>query len=144
MRGAARGSLRDDHGQSLVEFALMVPILLLMIVGLIDIGHGLQAYVALGNAVRETARETAVHGAAASSPWGPTANDANVTASVRSRAVGLDGSAISVTSSWPSGSNVQGNEAVISATYTFQPSASALIGGVTLPLSATTRVRIQN
>jgi Flp pilus assembly protein TadG len=136
--------VREDRGQSLVEFALMVPILFLLIVGLVDIGQGLQAYVALGNAVRETARETAVHGAAASTPWGPAANDANVTTSLRSRAVGLDGSAITVTSSWPSGSNAQGNEAVITATYTFQPAASALIGGVTLPLSAQTRVRIQN
>ncbi len=140
----SRDILREERGQSLVEFALMVPVLLLLIVGLIDIGQGLQAYVALGNAVRETARETAVHGAAASSKWGPTANDANVTTSVRSRAVGLDGSAITVTSSWPSGSNAQGNEAVITATYTFRPAASALIGGVTLPLSAQTRVRIQN
>lgn len=112
-------------------------------VGIIDIGRGFQAYVALGNAVREAARETAVHGSGATVPWGPAANDANVTAAVRSRAVGLVAGAISVASTWPSGDNGQGTEAVISATYTFTPVASALLGGVTLPLSATTRVRIQ-
>lgn len=120
----------------------MVPILLLMIVGALDFGRGFQNYVALGNAVRETARETSVHGSGASTQWGPTANDANVTSSVQSRAVGLVPASITVTSSWPSSNNDQGSEAVITATYTFRPVALTFLGGVTIPLTATTRVRI--
>ncbi len=135
--------MRGDAGQSLVEFALMLPVLLLLMVGTVDVGRGFQAYVALGDAVRETARQAAVHGSGASVQWGPTANDAHVTADLRSRAVGLVGSAITVTSTWPSGANDQGDEAVISATYSFVPIASTLLHGVTLPLSATTRVFIQ-
>lgn len=112
-------------------------------VGMIDVGRGLLAYVALGNAVREAARETAVHGSGATVPWGPTANDANVTASVRGHAAGIVSSAVGVTSSWPSGANAQGSEAVISATYGYVPVASALLRGASMTLSATTRVRIQ-
>ncbi len=112
-------------------------------VGVIDVGRGFQAYVALGNAVREAAREAAVHGSGATAQWGPTANDPSVTAAVRSRAVGLVASSIGVTSTWPTGTNDQGSEAVISATYTFRPVASTLLFGITLPLSATTRARIQ-
>jgi len=120
-----------------------VPILLLLIVGTLDFGRGFQNYVALGGAVREAAREAVVHGSGASTQWGPTANDANVTTSVRNRAVGLVASSITVTSSWPSSTNAQGNEVVITATYTFRPVALAFLGGVTIPLSATTRARIQ-
>ncbi len=135
--------IRDQEGQSLVEFALTLPILLLLLVGIVDVGRGLQAYVALGNAVREAVREASVHGADASVPWGPTANDSRVTTAVRSRIVGIRTEDIAVTSSWPSASNAQGAEVIVGATYTFQPIAFAFLGGVSMPLSATTRTRVQ-
>lgn len=134
---------REDEGQSLVEFALTVPILLLLLVGVIDVGRGFQAYVSLGNAVREAARDAAVHGADSSAPWGPTANDANVTTAVRGRIAGIRTQDVAVTSSWPGGSNAQAQEVTVSATYTFQPIAFAFLGSVRMPMSATTRTRIQ-
>lgn len=135
---------RSEEGQSLVEFALTVPILLLLMIGAIDVGRAFQAYTSLGNAVREAARDAAVHGADASSPWGPTANDANVTTAVRGRIAGIRTQDVAVTSSWPGGSNAQGQEVIVSATYTFRPIALAFLGGVSTPMSATTRARIQN
>lgn len=135
---------RTDEGQAIVEFALTLPILLLLLVGLIDIGRGFQAYVSLGNAVREAAREAAVHGADASTAWGPSANDANVVAAVRGRIAGIRTEDVAVTSSWPSASNATGSEVVVGATYTFRPIAFALLGGISMPMSATTRARIQH
>lgn len=117
--------------------------LLLVLVGTLDFARAFQSYVGLGNSVREAARETSVHGSGASTQWGPTANDANVASAVRTRAVGLVASNIAVTSSWPSGSNAQGSEVVITASYTFRPVALQFLGGVTVPMSATTRARIQ-
>ena len=143
MNAAVRGAARDERGQSLVEFALMVPILLLLLVGLIDFARGLQSYQALGNAVREAAREASVHGSGSSSQWGPAADDANVTAAVRTRAVGLVASDVAATSTWPTGNNARGSEVVVGATYRFRPVATTLVAGVTLTFSTQTRARIQ-
>lgn len=139
----ARRVLSEEGGQTLVEFALVLPVLVLIMVGIIDFGRGFQNYVALGNAVREAAREASVHGSGAAAPWGPAANDANVTTAVRGRAVGLVGESITVTSSWPSGNNAQGSEVVVGGSYTFRPVALQLMGNVSLSFSATTRARIQ-
>lgn len=135
---------RTDDGQAIVEFALSLPILLLLLVGTVDIGRGFQAYVSLGNAVREAAREAAVHGGDATTKWGPSANDANVVTAVRSRIAGIRTEDVAVTSSWPSSSNAPGKEVVVSATYTFRPIALGLLGGIGMPMSATTRARIQH
>ncbi|MCL6650418.1 MAG: pilus assembly protein, partial [Chloroflexi bacterium] len=45
------------HAQSLVEFALILPVLVLLIFGLIDFGRMFQAYVTIQHAAREAGRE---------------------------------------------------------------------------------------
>ena len=135
--------LAEDGGQSLVEFALVVPLLLVLMVGLVDLGRGLQTYVGLANALREVAREASVHGSGATEPWGPTDNDATVEARVRARAAGLVAGDIGVTSSWPGGNNARGSEVVVAGTYVFRPIASGLISAATLTFSSSTRARIQ-
>lgn len=134
---------RCEAGQAVVEFALTVPVLLLLLIGLVDMGRGFQAYTSLGNAVREAAREAAVHGADASVKWGPAANDANVVTAVRKRISGIPTQDVAVTSQWPSGSNAAGKEVVVGATYAFRPIAFALLGGWGVTLSATTRARVR-
>ncbi len=51
-------SLKDgtQRGQTLVEFALSVPILLVLTLGLLDIGQGVYYYNALSDCAREGAR----------------------------------------------------------------------------------------
>jgi hypothetical protein len=44
------------HGQSLVEFALVLPVFILVLVSLFDLGRGVFAYNTLTNAAREGAR----------------------------------------------------------------------------------------
>jgi Flp pilus assembly protein TadG len=51
---------RGERGQSLVEFAMVVPILLLLVFAIIDFGRLLMNQVTLTNAVREGARIAAV------------------------------------------------------------------------------------
>jgi Flp pilus assembly protein TadG len=50
---------RDEHGQSLVEIALTLPILLLIVLGTVDIGRTFSFKLAITNA----AREAAIHAA---------------------------------------------------------------------------------
>jgi Flp pilus assembly protein TadG len=51
-----------DHGQSLVEFALVLPIFLAILIGMVDIGRAVWANNAVANAAREATRYAVVHG----------------------------------------------------------------------------------
>lgn len=53
-KGKAR--VRRERGQSLVETAVVVPILLLLIAAVIDFGRAFDTYIVLTNAAREGAR----------------------------------------------------------------------------------------
>jgi Flp pilus assembly protein TadG len=46
----------DQEGQSIVEMALVTPILLLLLIAVIDLARAFDAYIVLTNAVREGAR----------------------------------------------------------------------------------------
>jgi hypothetical protein len=48
-------------GQSLVEMALMVPILLVIVAAIVDLGRAIDAYITITNAVREGARYGSLH-----------------------------------------------------------------------------------
>ncbi|MFC4098839.1 TadE/TadG family type IV pilus assembly protein [Paenibacillus xanthanilyticus] len=48
--------IRDERGQSLVEFALLLPLLMLLLCGIADLGRLLFAYSSLQMTVQETAR----------------------------------------------------------------------------------------
>jgi Flp pilus assembly protein TadG len=54
-------SRRRGRGQALVEFALVIPIFLLMLIALFDLGRAVFAYNTLTNAAREGARTAAVN-----------------------------------------------------------------------------------
>jgi Flp pilus assembly protein TadG len=52
---------RRDRGQSLVEFALILPLLFIVVFGIIDFGMGFHSWITVTNAAREGARLGAVH-----------------------------------------------------------------------------------
>ncbi|MBD0320749.1 MAG: pilus assembly protein [Gemmatimonadetes bacterium] len=51
---------RDDEGQAVVEFALVAPILILLLVGIFEFGRAWSAHQALTDAAREGARAAVV------------------------------------------------------------------------------------
>jgi Flp pilus assembly protein TadG len=51
-----RRQRRRGHGQSLVEFALVIPIFLLIFMGIVDFGRAIFTYNSLSNAARDGAR----------------------------------------------------------------------------------------
>jgi Flp pilus assembly protein TadG len=57
-------SIRRPHdtvrGQSLVEFAMIIPILLLFLMGILDLGRAVAAYNSVSNAARSAARVAVV------------------------------------------------------------------------------------
>lgn len=57
-----------SSGQSLVEFALVLPLFLLIIIGMVDVGRAIWANNSVANAAREAARYAIVHGGTRSNP----------------------------------------------------------------------------
>lgn len=53
---------KKSDGQSLVEFALILPVLLLLIIGIIEFGWMLNGQITLTNAAREGVRAAVVQG----------------------------------------------------------------------------------
>lgn len=68
-----------ERGQSMAEFALIVPLFLLMVFAIIDFGMGLNAWITVTNSSREGARLGAVGG-----------TSAQVTQKVKDTAAGLN------------------------------------------------------
>jgi Flp pilus assembly protein TadG len=54
------GRLRDERGASAVEFALIVPLLVLLVVGIVEFGHAFQVQGQLSAAAREGVRTMAL------------------------------------------------------------------------------------
>lgn len=53
---------QDDSGVAAVEFALIFPVLILLVLGIINFGYGFGQQLALNQAVREGARQAVVPG----------------------------------------------------------------------------------
>ena len=80
-----RESLKT-RGQNFVEFAIIAPVLLLLVLIIIDLGRITYSYSALHNAAREGARYGVIN----------PANTGGIEDRVREYAVGLDQSALTV------------------------------------------------
>ena len=65
MSRRSRRRREGEKGQSLVEFALVVPIFLLLVFAIIDFGFGFHAWLTVTNSAREGARIGAVRATAA-------------------------------------------------------------------------------
>ncbi len=149
---AMRNSLlRCDRAQALVETALVLPLLLLLIVGLFDVGRAIWLSNTLATAVREGTRYGVVHGALSGSPTGPGApsytapdTDTTITAVVRSYAAGVP-SNLTVLSTWPDGNANRGSRIVVSATFPFTPILSQVFlgGGLNITLRSSSTLVIE-
>jgi Flp pilus assembly protein TadG len=138
---------REDRAQALVETALVLPLLLLLLVGLFDVGRAVWLSNTLATAVREGTRYGVVHGALSGAPSGPGSatytapdQDTAITANVRSYAAGVP-SNLTVQSTWPDGNANRGSRVVVSASFPFTPVLSQVfLGGglgITLRSSST-------
>jgi Flp pilus assembly pilin Flp len=88
----------DEQGATLVEFALVAPVLILVLVASLDFARALNAYVTIANASREGARYAAVH---------PDADRTQIESSVAARVAPLDARGLIVTVTYDDGSPQQ-------------------------------------
>jgi hypothetical protein len=105
---------------STVEFALVVPLLFLLLVGILDLARGVSAYVVVSNASREGAQFAMLR---------PSAAPSAIASNVRARSAPLDASQLTVSASYHDGA-------------TFQPWPSAGIPASS-PLPSSVPIRIE-
>lgn len=120
MLGAMRKRGRRERGQSLVEFALILPVMVILVLGIVDFGMGLRSYIALSNSAREGARFAAVGSPAGSFP--SNCNGSNNTTVIGRTCVAMSGlhlpyvQTVSVT--YPDGQAV-GKSVVVTTSYNY-------------------------
>ena len=125
------GKYNRQRGQDLVEYALALPIVLLILMSILDLGRVVYVYSSLHNSVREGARYGIIY---------PT-DAAGIEAIVRTKAVGLDPVDLTVVVVQPDLQTVR-----VRATYQFavvSPIVSVLVGGSPWPLGSQTTMRVE-
>ena len=110
------GGSGADRGATAVEFALLLPLLLLIVMGIIDFGRMLNAQQTLTQAAREGARLVAL-------------GQPNVASRTQAAATGLSPVGVSIQSACPVGAGPGSNGAVqASFTFQFTPGLGYLVG----------------
>jgi Flp pilus assembly protein TadG len=122
------------QGQGLVEFALIIPLLVLVVIGLFDLGYAVHANNLLTNAAREGARTGIIL----------SNTDAYIRTRVKNTApdLGLTDAQIIIN---PSAPRVFGNPITVTVNYTYTPITplvERIVGG-NLRLSATSSMVVE-
>jgi Flp pilus assembly protein TadG len=129
-----RDTWKNEKGQSLVEFALVVPLLLLLVIGIAEFGRAWMTQNILTGAVREAARIAVVQ--ASGGGWNGAAAEA------RGNQI-LASAGIVTTVSVPIQATQYG-DVTATVTYNFPVAIAGFIPGLsssTFPLSSTTTMR---
>lgn len=126
-----KGSRRRESGQAIVEFALTLPILLLLVFGIIDFGWLFFNKMGVENASREGARYAIVNSASGSV-------SADVTSLARDYCQGTAAdTAVTLA--------ISGDNATVTVTKQVKvltPVAGVFVSGQTLEMTSTTTMRI--
>jgi Flp pilus assembly protein TadG len=142
-RAAIATSRRGSRGQAMVEFALVIPLFLLLVSGMVDFGLGLNASITISNAAREGGRLGVI-----------TPDAAKISTRVTNVASGLPGS-VTVTTSCtkPGGTTctldgskttgaVSGDTVIVTVDFDY-PMIWPIAFGTKVHLSSTNRQRVE-
>lgn len=101
--------LRNNRGNSAIQFGFVAPLLILLTLGIIDMGRLGFAISSVRNAAIEAARYASLHGSSSTVP----ATEADIIALAKDSAVGIPQNDLTVTVTWTpdnkSGSQVKVN-----------------------------------
>ena len=106
---------RWSKGQTFAEFAIAIPVLLALALGIANFAMAISAYSFVCYGARDGTRFAAVHGAASPTP----ASADDIRKFVKSEASGLDLSQLTVATTW-SPDNTQNSVVAVQVQYTFQ------------------------
>jgi len=129
-----RAKFKNKKGQSLVEFVLVLPLILLIIMGIFEFGLMFNSYLTINNASREGARLASVGG-----------TDIAIESRVIAVAGNLDPVDLAVTVSPGEGLRERGGSVTVTVVYNhgiITPIISNILGG-NIPLTSETTMRVE-
>jgi Flp pilus assembly protein TadG len=139
-----RRGRRAERGQALVEFALIIPLFILIVVGIFDVGRLVYAYHTANNAAREGGRQAIVD---------QTLDHVQLRAAEHAVALGIQPADVLVDYRDPTTPEVEGScdaelgadsiygcLAVVRVPYTYE-AATPIIGSLIGPITVTGEVR---
>lgn len=131
MRRTGRRRWNEDRGSSLVEFALVSVLFILVLLSVVEVSRMILDYTTVAQAAKAGARYAVVHGAdrtgsGASGPSGPSCGPSSCTqinTVVKNFAAAglLNTSNLTVTVSYPDSSNAAGYRVVVDVSYPYDP-----------------------
>jgi Flp pilus assembly protein TadG len=122
---------RGSKGQATVEMALVLPILMWLLVGMVDIARMANAYLTIQHASREAVR-LGITGA----------SDTAVGQRAKSSAVALDPTRLTVTIT-PLGGKFSGSDITVAVSYHYKVIALMGIIGSEVPLTTSLTARVE-
>ncbi|WP_105617248.1 TadE/TadG family type IV pilus assembly protein [Vallitalea okinawensis] len=126
--------LKNEKGQSLVEFAIILPLVLIIILGIIEFGIMFNAYLTITSASREGARLGAVGG-----------SDSEIESLISSITPQLNADKLVVTITPSEGARDRGDSITVTASYDYQvliPLLGDIISNL-VDLTAQTVMRVE-
>jgi len=157
LRGQPLATIRKLDGRCrrggavLVEAAIIMSVLVMFVLGTIDLSLAVSRYNMLSAAARQGAREAIVHGQQAPprrSAWGPSnyaghvSDGSEIAQAIRPALVGVEPEDVSITMSWPDGSNAEQMRVQCTVATTHRLLLTSLFTDQELALSATSTMRI--
>ncbi len=100
------GGWRDERGQALLEMALVLPILILLLLGVVELGQVTYSYITVNNAARAGARVASVGG-----------TDSDIAAAVQQASPALTSADLTVNISPVQGSRQSGQPVTVDVRY---------------------------
>lgn len=100
---------KEEHGQALVEMALVLPLFLLLLFGVMEMGRVGYSYITVSNAAREGGRIATVGG-----------TDLQIKSSIENAASSLDSTSLTIIITPHEGDRQSGQQVIISVNYPVQ------------------------
>lgn len=123
---------RSERGQALVEFSVLLPVLLILMMGIVDVARMAGSYLVVVHATREATR-LAITGAPEDE--------------IRERVFDVGGTLeadrVTITVTPAGGSTVPGSDVQVEVAYTYQVMTIHWIIGTEVPLTSVLKARVE-
>jgi Flp pilus assembly protein TadG len=129
---------RSERGGAVFEFAMLLPLIAILFLGIIDFSRAMLAYNALTHASEAAARFASVRSKTSTTP----ATTASIKARVLQAGTGLESGKVDVTATWTP-SNMRGGVVLVAVEYPFEPMTPFLPWN-TITLTGSASARISN
>lgn len=150
---ALKRGRKRRRGAAMLEAAIILPVFILLVFGMIDLGLGVFHYNLLSEAARHGVRQAIVHGEYAPASWnggkwGPTTIDVAANSSgvplvdaIAPLLVHCDLSKTQIKAEWLDGNNAVESKVRVTVTSIYEPMFASIIGGA-IDLSASSTMPI--